>query len=102
MSPHQKAALELIHDYYFMLPNNGYLNSGINSCESRYKEAIYCALVCVKKIILTLEFMSIESDAAFIMDRINFYDEVQSELFKAQSGNGNKLSLDEFIELYKK
>ena len=50
MSPHQKAALELIHDYYFMLPNNGSLNSGINSCESRYKEGIYCALVCVKKI----------------------------------------------------
>jgi hypothetical protein len=39
MNPHQKTALELIHDYYFMLPNNGSLNSGINSCESRYKEA---------------------------------------------------------------
>ena len=48
MSPHQKAALEIIHDYYFMLPNNGSLNSGINSCDSRYKEAIECALIGVK------------------------------------------------------
>jgi hypothetical protein len=101
MSPHQKTALELIHDYYFMLPNNGSLNSGINSCESRYKEAIECALVYVKKIILTLEFMSVESDAAFIMDRINFYDEVQAELYKIKEGNGG-VSIDELIEVFKK
>ena len=101
MTPHQKAALELIHDYYFMLPNNGSLNEGINSCDSRYREAIYCALVCVKKIILTLEFMAVESDAAFIMDRINYYDEVQSELFKAQSRNGG-VSFDDLIEVFKK
>jgi hypothetical protein len=101
MSPHQKAALELIHDYYFMLPNNGSLNSGINSCESRYKEAIECALVCVKKIILTLEFMSVESDAAFIMDRINFYDEVQAELYKIKEDNGG-VSLNDLMEVFKK
>jgi hypothetical protein len=29
MTPHQKAAHEIIHDYYFMLPNNGSLNSGM-------------------------------------------------------------------------
>ena len=101
MSPHQKAALELIHDYYFMLPNNGSLNSGINSCESRYREGIECALVCVKKIILTLEFMSVESDAAFIMDRINFYDEVQAELYKIKDGD-SKLSWVDLIEVFKK
>ena len=101
MTPHQKAALELIHDYYFMLPNNGSLNNGINSCESRYKEGIYCALVCVKKIILTLEFMAVESDAAFIMDRINFYDEVQAELYKIKEDNGG-VSFDELIEVFKK
>jgi hypothetical protein len=101
MTPHQKAALELIHDYYFMLSNNGSLNSGINSCESRYKEGIECALVCVKKIILTLEFMAVESDAVFIMDRINFYDEVQAELYKIKEGNGG-VSFDELIEVFKK
>ena len=101
MSPHQKAALELIHDYYFMLPNNGSLNSGINSCDSRYKEAIECALIGVKRIILTLEFMTIESDAAFIMDRINFYDEVQAELYKIKDGD-SKLSWDNLMEVFKK
>ena len=101
MSPHQKAAHEIIHEYYFMLPNNGSLNSGINNCESRYKEAIECALICVKKIILTLEFMSMESDAAFIMDRINFYDEVQAELYKIKEGNGG-VSFNELIEVFKK
>ena len=101
MTPHQKAALEIIHDYYFMLPNNGSLNSGINSCESRYKEGIECALLSVKRIILTLEFMIVESDAAFIMDRINFYDEVTSELYGIKNGY-SKLSWEELIEVFKK
>ena len=101
MTPHQKTALELIHDYYFMLPNNGSLNSGINSCDSRYKEGIECALLSVKRIILTLEFMAVESDAAFIMDRINFYDEVQAELYKIKEGNGG-VSLNDLIEVFKK
>jgi len=101
MSPHQKAAHEIIHDYYFMLPNNGSLNSGINSCESRYKEGIECALLSVKRIILTLEFMTVESDAAFIMDRINFYDEVQAELYKIKEDNGG-VSLNNLMEVFKK
>jgi hypothetical protein len=101
MSPHQKAAHEIIHEYYFMLPNNGSLNSGINSCDSRYKEGIECALLSVKRIILTLEFMSVESDAAFIMDRINFYDEVQAELYKIKDGNGG-VSLNDLMEVFKK
>ena len=81
----RKAAFELINEYYYTLPNNGYLNSGINSCEARFKEAIKCALISVKRIILTLEFMSIESNVPTIMGRINFYDEVQSELYKIQA-----------------
>ncbi len=101
MSPHQKAALELIHDYYFMLPNNGSLNSGINSCESRYKEAIECALVSLKRLILTLEFISVESNDPRIMDRINFYDEVQAELYKIKEDNSG-VSFDELIEVFKK
>jgi len=101
MTPHQKAALEIIHDYYFMLPNNGSLNSGINSCDSRYKEAIECALIGVKRLILTLEFMSMEPNSAFVMDRINFYDEVQAELYKIKEGNGG-VSFDELIEVFKK
>jgi len=101
MTSHQKAAYEIIHEYYFMLPNNGYMYGGCNSCDSRYKEAVDCALLSVKQLILTLEFMAMEPNSTFIMDRINFYDEVQSELLKAQSGN-SKLSLDEFMETFKK
>jgi hypothetical protein len=101
MTPQQKAAHEIIHDYYFMLPNNGYMYGGCNSCDSRYKEGIECALLSVKRIILTLEFMSIESDAAFIMDRINFYDEVQTELYKIKDGD-SKLSWDDLIKVFKK
>ena len=104
MDQYRKAALEIIHDYYFMLPNNGSLNSGINSCDSRYKEGIECALLSVKRLILTLEFMAVESDAAFIMDRINLYDEVQTELYKIKDDN-SKLSLNEWnewIEIFKK
>jgi hypothetical protein len=101
MNPHQKAALELIHDYYFMLPNNGLLNSGINSCESRYKEAVDCALLSVKQLILTLEFMAMEPNSAFVMERINFYDEVTSELYGIKNGY-SKLSWEELIEVFKK
>jgi len=104
MDQHRKAALEIIHEYYYALPNNGYLNHGLLSCDRRYKEAIDCALIGVKRLILTLEFMSIESDAAFIMDRINLYDKVQTELYKIKDGN-SKLSLNEWnewIEIFKK
>jgi hypothetical protein len=104
MDQHRKAALEIIHEYYYALPNNGYLNHGLLSCDRRYKEAIDCALIGVKRLILTLEFMSIESDAAFIMDRINLYDKVQTELYKIKDDN-SKLSLNEWnewIEIFKK
>jgi hypothetical protein len=101
MSPHQKTAHEIIHDYYFKLPNNGYMYGGCNSCDSRYKEAIECALISVKQLILTLEFILIESNDPAIMDRINFYDEVQAELYKIKDGD-SKLSWDNLMEVFKK
>jgi len=101
MTPHQKAAHEIIHEYYFILPNNGTLKVGINSCESRYNEAVDCALIGVKRLILTLEFMLIENNDSYVIDRINFYDEVQSELYKIKN-DGGKLSWNELIEVFKK
>ena len=101
MTPHQKAAYEIIHEYYFMLPNNGSLNEGINSCDSRYKEAIDCALLSVKRLILTLEFMLVENNDSYVMDRINFYDEVQSELYKIKNSD-SKLSWEDLIDVFKK
>jgi hypothetical protein len=35
------------------------------------------------------------------MSRINFYDEVQAELYKIKEGNGG-VSFDELIEVFKK
>jgi hypothetical protein len=101
MSPHQKAAYEIIHDYYFILPNNGSLNNGLMSCERRYKEAIDCALIGVERLILTLEFILLESNDPRIMSRINLYDEVQTELHKIKDGD-SKLSLNEWMEIFKK
>ena len=101
MTPHQKTAHEIINEYYFMLPNNGSLNEGINSCESRYKEVVDCALLSVKQLILTLEFMLMENNDSYIMDKINFYDEVTSELYGIKNGY-SKLSWEELIEIFKK
>jgi hypothetical protein len=99
MDQYRKAALEIIHDYYFMLPNNGSLNSGINSCDRRYKEAIQCALIGVKRLILTLEFISVESNDPRIMSRINIYDKVQDELYKMQADN-SRMTLDELPKVF--
>jgi|LakMenE18May11ns_1017448.scaffolds.fasta_scaffold8589669_1 hypothetical protein len=96
---HRKAALEIIHDYYYALPNNGSLNHGLMSCDRRYKEGIQCALIGLKRLISTLEFMSVESNDPAIMDRINFYDKVQDELYKIQVDNGGVL-LDELPEVF--
>ena len=51
IDPREKAN-NLVNRYYYTLPNNGELNSGINSCESRYNEAIQCALIAVDEIIM--------------------------------------------------
>ncbi len=100
MDQHRKAALEIIHEYYYALPNNGSLNHGLMSCDKRYKEAIQCALIGIKRLISTLEFMSVESNDPAIMDRINFYDNVQDELYKIQADN-NGVSLNDLTEVFK-
>jgi hypothetical protein len=92
---YRKAALEIIHEYYYSLPNNGYLTHGLMSCDRRYKEGIQCAIIGVKRIILILEFMSTESNDPAIMGRINFYDKIQDELYKIQADN-SKAAVDEY------
>ena len=47
----REKANDLVNRYYYMLPNNGSINEGINSCESRYNEAIECAFVAVDEIL---------------------------------------------------
>ena len=50
----REKANDLVNRYYYMLPNNGSLSEGVNSCDSRYKEAIECAFVTVDEIITEL------------------------------------------------
>jgi hypothetical protein len=99
MEQHRRVALEIIHEYYYALPNNGSLNHGLMSCDRRYKEAIQCALIGLKRLILTLEFILTESNDPRIMSRINIYDKVQDELYKMQADN-SKVTLDELPEVF--
>ena len=72
--PKEKAK-EFVDMFYYMLPNNGYLDFGINSCDSRYKEAIKCARKCVKEIIKALDF---NKENQFIIE--NYWKIVEKEL----------------------
>ena len=51
-------AQDLVLTFYYSLPNNGRLKTGINSCESRFKEAVMCAKLTLERIILALEVHS--------------------------------------------
>ena len=42
---------ELVDRFYLSLPNNGHINSEINSCESRYDEAIDCAIITCDEVL---------------------------------------------------
>lgn len=100
MTNNKKIAQEIINDYYYSLPNNGYLTGGINSCESRYKEAINCALISVKRIISTLELILLEDNHDCIIDKINLYNEVEYELHVIKK-NSDKMTLSKLEQINK-
>jgi hypothetical protein len=79
-------AKKLINKFYYQLPNNGYRNEGLLSCDRRYKEAIACAIVCVEQIIENYEFDSIHDlKNTRVMDNINYWDKVKDELIQIQN-----------------
>ena len=83
-------ARAMVHRYYYALPNNGSHDQGINNCGARYKEAIKCAQIEVENIILELEFIIARMTGTgnelegYIMEKINGYDAIQSELYKLE------------------
>ena len=86
---HPTPAKNLINKFYYQLPNNGYLNEGLLSCEKRYKEAIDCALICVEQIIENYEFDSIHDlNNTRVMDNINYWDKIKDELIQIQNEQG--------------
>ena len=81
-------ARNLINKFYYLLPNNGYRNEGLLSCDKRYKEAIACAIVCVEQIIENYEFDLINDlNNTRVMDNINYWDKVKDELIQIQNEN---------------
>jgi len=90
-------ACTMIHRYYYALPNNGYADYGINSCESRYREGIKCALIAIEDIISELEFIIIKMTGTgneleeYIMEKINFGDQIKTELIKIQANKDKEI-----------
>ena len=79
-------AKNLINKFYYQLPNNGYLNEGLLSCDRRYKEATTCAILCVEQIIENYEFDLIHDlNNTRVMDNINYWDKVKDELIQIQN-----------------
>jgi hypothetical protein len=48
-------AFIFIHKFYFALPNNGSMNTGLCNCNQRYSEALTCALIAVNEIIKVID-----------------------------------------------
>ena len=72
-------AKNLINKFYYQLPNNGYLNEGLLSCDRRYKEAITCAIICVDEIINLLGDIT--------NNEIDYWESVKQELIQIQNDN---------------
>lgn len=71
----QEMAKDLVSTFYHSLPNNGYLEDGINSCGSRWKESVSCALISVDKIMQELQIND-------NINRYNYYLDVENEIKK--------------------
>jgi hypothetical protein len=81
MIPSEKAKI-LVHTFYYKLPNNGYLDEGINSANSRYNEAIMCALVTVDEIIELLEDNGLTFTEYHDRTTIEYWLQVKQEINK--------------------
>ena len=77
-------ARQLINNFYYQLPNNGYLNEGLLSCEKRYKEAIDCALICVDRIIPIARW-GCDIDGEIEVDSKEYYMKIKEELIQIRN-----------------
>ena len=48
-------AFIFINKFYFALPNNGSMNTGLCNCHQRYGEALQCSLIAVDEIIRVID-----------------------------------------------
>tara|TARA_R110000868_G_scaffold407732_1_gene689472 strand:+ start:1898 stop:2245 length:348 start_codon:yes stop_codon:yes gene_type:complete len=99
MTPREKAN-DLVNRYYYMLPNNGLIDTGINSCDSRYKEAIKCAFVAVEEIINTLNYDIRDLDVRgnILLDLIEHWREIHTCIQKIKDKEpGARWTLEDII-----
>jgi hypothetical protein len=68
----RRYAEELVREFFYALPNNGYLHEGLNSVESRWQEARKCALIALTHI----------RQAAIAQHHKYDYDKVEQEINK--------------------
>jgi hypothetical protein len=94
MSNIKQEAIAIINQYYYMLPNNGYINYGLLSCNNRYKEAIDCAIIGVNRIIMVLKSMVLDSNDPNIISKIKFYNDVLTELDQMKQSEVGKTKND--------
>jgi hypothetical protein len=91
----KKQAHQLILKYYYSLPNNGSHNVGINNCESRYREAISCALICVDIILNdTNQFMQTQAQSEYWKEVHTWIERVGSD------DESSRLTFDEFKMMF--
>ena len=79
MTPKDKA-IDLLHEFYFSLPNNGSL-TGINNINVRWDEGKMCALIAVGEMIRIARWGG-DIDNEIEDDSKEFYIKVKQELEK--------------------
>ena len=79
-------ARQLINDFYYQLPNNGFLKEGLLSCEKRYNEAIICALVCIDKMITIAPWGGVIDDEIEHGSK-EYYMRIKDDLIQIQNEN---------------
>jgi hypothetical protein len=91
----KKQAHQLILKYYYSLPNNGSHNVGINNCESRYREAINCARICVDTI------LNVTIGLTDFTDDHEYWKEVHTWIERVGSNDeSSRLTFDEFKMMF--
>ena len=82
MTPEEKAK-ELVNKFYYSLPNNGSIKEGVNSCESRWKEAVTCTLIAVDEIIHNNNEINGPGDGwMYVEESTDFWQQVKQEINK--------------------
>ena len=84
-------AIKLVHEFYYTLPNNGSHNTGINSCHSRYGEAIKCAHITVNRIKQALNNSNALEGNLQDSDEAKYWDKVTQELHLIELQNIDRM-----------